>query len=252
MNILLLDDEVMMLEMLQSSVEQAISNAEIVGFRYSQDALDFATNNKIDIAFLDINVPGISGLEMARELTKRYPKINIIFCTAYREYMEDAFDMYSSGYLMKPITPEKIKNALQHLRYPMPVEEKRVKITCFGNFEAFCDGTPIRFSLKKTKELLAYLVDRNGAECKTSEIIAVLFEDDNNREYYKKLRKDLIDTFTKLDIIDVLNVSYGGLSINREIVECDYFDFKNKKISIKPTEYMTQYSFAEETFASIC
>lgn len=140
--------------------------------------------------------------------------------------------------------------ALGRLRNPVCIS-KRVKICCFGNFEAYCDGEPIQFNLTKTSELLAYLVDRNGAECRAHEIIAALFEDDNNREYYKKLRHDLLQTFEELDISDCLFVTRGGLCIRRENVECDYFDYKDGRITAPPNEYMTQYSFGEITFAGM-
>ena len=113
----------------------------------------------------------------------------------------------------------------------------------------YCDNKPIQFSLNKTKELLAYLVDRKGAECRKNEIIAALFEDDFNTEYYKKLRKDLIDTFTSLGIEEAIVISRGGLAINKEIVECDYYDYLESDQAKPPKEYMSQYSFAEETFA---
>ena len=101
--------------------------------------------------------------------------------------------------------------------------------------------------MSRTKELLAYLVDRNGAECRATEICAVLFEDKLNTYYYHKLRGDLIKTFTELGIMDCLRVTHGGLAINRDAVDCDYFDYRDRKIKEKPMEYMTQYTFGEFT-----
>ena len=126
-----------------------------------------------------------------------------------------------------------------------------MRFHCFGNFEAYCDGAPIRFSLSRTKELLAYLVDREGAECRRNEIIAALFEDELNIEYCKKLRRDLIDTFAGLGIEDALIVSRGGLAICRDKVSCDYYDYLAGERTDPPTEYMTQYSFGEETLARL-
>ena len=101
-------------------------------------------------------MPVISGLEMAKRLQQIYSSTNIIFVTGFSEYALDAFDVYASAYLTKPVTTEAITRAINHLRHP--VVSKRVRFQCFGNFEAYCDNKPIQFSLNKTKELLAYIV----------------------------------------------------------------------------------------------
>lgn len=250
MNILLADDEPLLLRKLERAVKEALPSAVCNSFSNANDALAYAKENKIDIAFLDIEMRGMTGLALAKELVSLNTKTNIVFCTGYTEYAVEAFDAYASNYLMKPISSEMIKKSLQNLRHPIEAR-KRVRFSCFGNFEAYCDGEPIRFSLTHTKELLAYLVDRNGAVCNAKESIAVLFGDNYNREYYKKIRQDLIKTFNELKISDCLVIVRGGLGIARDSVECDYFDYKDGKTAKKPTEYMTQYSFAEETFASL-
>lgn len=243
MNVLLVDDEIIVLELLKETVMKVLPQANSVSFASSREALEYAEHHPIDIAFLDINMRIIDGVTMARKLQSLYPKINIIFCTGYSEYMKDAFDLYCSGYLLKPVTEEKIRQAVEHLRYPVQPAAKRVAIQCFGNFEVFVNGMPVKFKYNRTKELLAYLVDRNGTDCSTLELIAVLFGDDVNRSYFNHLRKDLIDTFTDLGVNDILRTKRGRLGINRETVDCDYFDYLDGKRSDKPEEYMAQYSF---------
>ena len=249
MNLLLVDDEKLALEALNKAVLGVLPEGNVHSFQKARLALECAEENKIDIAFLDIDMPVISGLEMANKLQQINSNTNIIFVTGFSEYALDAFNVYASGYLTKPVTAEALKGAVNHLRYP--IISKRVRFQCFGNFEVYCDNKLVQFSLNKTKELLAYLVDRNGAECRKNEIIAALFEDNFNTEYYKKLRKDLIDTFTSLGIVETIGISRGGLAINKELVECDYYDYLGKKQGKIPKEYMTQYSFAEKTFASL-
>lgn len=68
---------------------------------------------------------------------------------------------------------------------------------------------------------------------------------------YKKLRNDLIDTFAGLGAEDLIVASHGGLAINKDKVECDYYDYLAGERSEPPTEYMTQYSFGEVTLASL-
>lgn len=250
MTCLLVDDEPLLLRKLHRAVAEVMPDAAVHEYTDPAEALAFAKGSRVDIAFLDIRMRGMDGLELAKSLVESYPKTNIVFCTGYSEYALEAYDCYASDYLLKPITAERVKKTLGRLRHPIGAP-KRVKIRCFGNFEAYCDGAPIQFNLTKTSELLAYLVDRNGAECRAHEMIAALFEDENNREYYKKLRHDLLQTFSALGILDCLFITRGGLGIRRETVECDYFDYKDGKSTSPPNEYMTQYSFGEITFAGM-
>lgn len=249
MNLLLVDDERLALESLKKAVFEILPHANSTSFQKASQAIAFAETTQVDIAFIDIDMPIMNGLEMARALQKLNPQVNVIFVTGFAEYALDAFDLCASAYLTKPVTPEAIAKAMQQLRHP--VEQMRVRLHCFGNFEIYCDNAPVHFTLARTKELLAYLVDRQGSECRKNEIISALFEDDLNVEYYKKLRKDLIDTLTALGLEDLILVSRGGLALNKEIVQCDYYDYLAGDRSVPPLEYMTQYSFGEQTFAAL-
>lgn len=249
MNLLLVDDELLSLEVLKKMVSKVLPDETLHPFHKAYEAIAFAKMRRIDIAFLDIDMRIMNGLEMAKELQKMNPQTNIIFVTGYDEYAMDAFRLYASAYLTKPVTEEAVADAVRHLRHP--IREKRVRFQCFGNFEVYLDDKPMKFALNRTKELLAYLVDRNGCECRKNEIIGVLFEEENNVEYYKKLRKDLLDTFAEHGLENVIYVSRGGLAINKDHVSCDYYDYLAGNREEAPAEYMNQYSFAEETAAKI-
>lgn len=248
MIILLVDDEIPALNELESAVTEAIGEANIYSFSKASEAMAFAEEKKIDIAFLDINMRFMDGITMAKKLVEFYPKCNIIFCTGYSEYALDALDTYCSGYLLKPISTEKVKTALEHLRYPTERQKKRVELRCFGNFDVLVDGVPVAFKYKKSRELLAYLTDRAGAEATTQEIIAAIFEE-NKTSYFSNIRLDLINTLADLDCVDIVETAYGRMRINRDKVDCDYFDYLDGNTSLFHGEYMSQYSFAETTCA---
>ena len=254
MIVIAVDDERFALENLAESIKQASSDAKIHRFRYPEDALDFARGNPVDVAFLDVEMVGMNGVELAQRLKIHHPDINIIFSTGYGHYRDAAFDLHASGYLTKPITPEKVKKELDNLRRPVR-NPNRIRIRAFGNFEVYLDGNPISFKYSKTKEMLAYLVDRKGALCTNGEIMAILFEDDNGHEaYFRSLRKDLTDVLEAAGCSQVLCQQRSRIGIVAELVDCDYFNWcigKRTGGNAFHGEYMTQYSWGEYTNAML-
>ena len=255
MRIIAVDDEKIALEALAGAIKAIVTEDEVVTFRYSEDALEYAKQNLCDIAFLDIEMVGMSGVELAEELKKLNSEINIVFCTGYGGYRGAAFDLHASGYLMKPITPEKIKRELENLRRPISVK-KKLKVQTFGNFEVYIDGKPLYFKYRRTKELLAYLIDRVGSMCSVGEIIGILFEDESGREdYFQKLRRDLISTLDDVGCSEAIVHKRGMLGVAVTEIQCDYYDYLNNKKDLSISyfgEYMSQYSFAEFTNAQLC
>ncbi len=254
MRIIAVDDEKIALDALSEAIKAIVTEDEVISFRYPEDAIDFIKDNPCDIAFLDVEMAGMSGVELAEELKKYNSEINIVFCTGYGNYRDAAFELHASGYLMKPITPEKVKRELENLRRPI-IEKKKLKVQTFGNFEVYLDGKPIAFKYRRTKELFAYLVDRVGAMCTVGEIIGILFEDDSGREdYFQKLRRDLLSTLEEVGCADAIIHKRGMLGVVVTALQCDYYDYLNNKKTLETVyfgEYMSQYSFAEYTNAHL-
>ena len=254
MRIIAVDDEKIALEALSGAIRAIVAEDEVVSFRYPEDAIEYAKANPCDIAFLDIEMVGMSGVELAEELKKYNDEINIVFCTGYGNYRDVAFDLHASGYLMKPITPEKVKRELENLRRPIS-EKKKLKVQTFGNFEVYIDGKPLNFKYRRTKELFAYLVDRVGAMCSVGEVIGILFEDEGGREdYFQKLRRDLLSTLEEVGCENAIVHKRGMLGVVVTELQCDYYDYLNHKKDLSTSyfgEYMSQYSFSEYTNAHL-
>ena len=252
MRIIALDDEELALEGLMDAIRGCAPDAELHGFSYAEDVLAFIETHSCDVAFLDVEMAGLNGVELAEQLKLRNPDVNIIFATGFSAYQSPAFDLHASGYLMKPITAEKVKKELDNLRRPVP-ESKRIQVRCFGNFEVYLDGIPPEFKYHKTKELLAYLVDRKGALCTNGEIIAKLFGNDNHDTYLRSLRKDLLDTLETAGCTDVITQQRGKLGLVPEAIRCDYYDWcEGKRMgNAYMGEYMAQYSWSEFTNAAL-
>ena len=249
MRVLAVDDEAIMLERLEGCIREVLPDAEVHGFRRPSEALDFAEKNPMDIAFLDIQMRGMDGIALGKKLGVLLPQLNIIYITAYAEHAFDAYQLNASGYLLKPVDPEEMRKQLQHLRYPVP-QKKRITFHCCGNFEVSVDGRRLNFKYERTRELLAYLVDRCGASCSKDEIMSILWEDETHPSYFQNLRKDLQDTLRRAGCEEVLDKQRGKLAIKTDLVTCDYYQWRNRKAPWKDLyqgEYMKQYSWAEAT-----
>lgn len=260
MRILAVDDKAMPRKVLVRAIEEAAPEAEVVACASATEVLDLPDVASYDVAFLDIDLPGTSGIELARQLKRLNPRMNIIFATGYGEYMADAFSLHSSGYLMKPITASAVATELENLRFPPePPRSNTLYARCFGHFEAFVDGRPLQFERTKSKELLAYLVDRRGAVVSLREVEATLWEDRPlneraNGSYLRTLVSDLRRTLEACGCADILLKRYGALGIIVDRIECDYYKFlQGDPLAIASWrgEYMEQYSWAEPTKAAL-
>lgn len=253
MKILAVDDEKIALQGLLSSIQKAAPDATVYGFRYSSEAIEQMKNEPCDVAFLDIEMKDMNGVSVAQKLKEINPDINIIFATGFGSYRDEAFDLHASGYLIKPITAEGVKRELENLRHPVP-RPRKLKAIAFGNFQILYGEEHVKFKYQKTKEMLAYLIDRRGSMCSGNELMSVLFEDDTHQKYYNQLRLDLINTLKALGCESVIVQARGSLGISVAELECDYFDYLNGKeelANLYHGEYMAQYSFAELTNASL-
>lgn len=258
MRIIAVDDEKIALEGLVDSIKEAVGSAEVTGFRRAEEALQYAKKSICEIAFLDIEMRDMGGLELAERLKKYNPGINIIFTTGYSEYTKDAIFMHVSGYILKPVTTEKIMHELDNLRYPVKNAESKVKVCTFGSFEVYIDEKPIKFKYQKTKELLAYLVDRKGALCTNGELIGILWQDkeelSGSMSYFKNIRADLINTLSLYGCEDIMIRQRGCLGVAVDKISCDYYEWLAKNPAYSDAyrgEYMYQYSWSEFTNGSL-
>ncbi|MEG0615747.1 MAG: response regulator [Oscillospiraceae bacterium] len=259
MNIIAADDERIALQLLISSIREAVPQAQVYGFGSGEEALAFGSENPCEVAFLDINMGDMDGITLAKHLKQLNPMVNIIFVTAYKKYAMEALSLHSSGYIMKPATKEKIEHELEHLRHPVPMQTKHnLWVQCFGNFEVFADGEPIKFSYSKTKELLAFLIDRKGTFCSNGEIIAALWEDDGDsvkkNSYLRDLRADLLTTFTAFGAEECIRRQRGIMAVSLDKIACDYYNWMQgdiEAINAYRGEYMSQYSWGEFTLGGI-
>lgn len=259
MRIIAVDDKPVPRRALVHAIQQAAPDAHVSACSSADEVLALPDLTGYDVVFLDIDLPGKGGIQLARELKAIHPRINIVFATGYGEYMADAFALHSSGYLMKPITADKVRRELADLRHPLdsPATDQ-LTVRCFGNFEAFSRGKSIDFERTKTKELFAYLVDQRGAVVGMRTVEAALWEDARSKtvssSYLRTLVSDLKHTLESYGHDNVIVRRYGEIGIDCSLISCDYYDLLAGDPSALASwrgEYMSQYSWAEPTKAAI-
>lgn len=136
-----------------------------------------------DVAFLDVQMPRMTGLALAERLLTIKPDVNIVFLTAFEQYALDAFRVEAIDYLLKPIRNDDIDRVLQRLnkkrpKPALPSQPFRPLIRCFGTFEvAGPHGEPVKWPTKKTEELFAYMWMNRGHSLGKWALVELLWPD---------------------------------------------------------------------------
>ena len=256
MRILCVDDEVLILELTVAMCRALPQKPEVTGVSSAEEALGFLGGNQADIAILDINLPDMDGITLAARIKELQPDISIIFLTGYSEYAVDAFGLHASGYLLKPVNAKRLADEIEYAvrGRPAPPAAPRVSVRTFGEFDVFVDAKPIVFSRARAKELLAYLVDRQGGYVTRANVFAVLWEDGlYDRSMQKQLDvviRSLRTTLEENGVADIIEIRKGSLRVVPEKLDCDLYRFFRGEIDAVDAyrgEYMNAYSWASLT-----
>ena len=265
MKIYVLDDEPFALRGTIKTIQEVVPEAEVMGFGRAKEAIACASEMDVkpDVVFSDIEMPGISGLDFAVRFKMICPDAKIIFVTAYSQYALEAFRLHVHGYILKPITAERVREELEYALRDRVTEgaervsggsgsgevagknaeesgnsktssgnvrnasAEKLRVQCFGYFEVFWKGEPLMFGRRQTRELLAYLIDRKGAACTSEQIAAALWEDEDNLKNLKAririLISDLRQTLAGIGQEDLIIRRSGQIAIRRDGVDCDYY-----------------------------
>ncbi|MBQ9607098.1 MAG: response regulator [Lachnospiraceae bacterium] len=257
MDILIVDNEKTALKQVSRVLRSVASDAMIKKTSDVDDALRLCRETAFDVAFLDIEMPSKDGLTLAKEIKDIRPMTNIVIITAFPEYALEAYKLYVSDYVLKPVTHEDLKNALSNLRNPIREKRKGLYVRCFGDFAVFYDARPLSFGRAKTKEMFAYLIDRKGAECTNAQIRAVLWrdhvsDDDKQRHYFAQITYELRAKLGEWGLADIYIQSRDSYAIVPDKIPCDYYEaLQSKDFEGFEGEYMAQYEWAEFRIGNI-
>ena len=261
MLIFAIDDEPVLLETLRDAIARAEPGADLRAFPLGKAALRAMEEEGVrpDVIFTDIRMPGLSGLELAVRLKTVSPNSRIIFVTGFEEYAMQAFRLHASGYLLKPVDAAQVREELDALRRPLEaLRPDKLQVRCFGYFEVFWQGTPLRFGRQQAKELLAYLISREGDACTMEQISTALWEDDNDLAAtgvrIRTLLNDLRTTLRSIGMEKAIVRRRGWIAVDRKEIDCDFYRLLDGDVAALNSFhglFMQQYSWAELTAGSL-
>lgn len=112
MTILIIDDEQQSIDILSRLLSRIEGISQIHELLDPRQVMDFLTNNIVDLVFLDIDMPYISGLKLGEEIKKSFPSINFIFVTGHTDYALYGYELYPIDFLIKPVNPLRLEKAM--------------------------------------------------------------------------------------------------------------------------------------------
>lgn len=136
-NIAVCDDEKVQVELLANYVKNWAKKhgiRVIIEIFHSAESFDFSwsVNKKYHILLLDIQMPGLNGVELAKKIRREDELINIIFITAISDYIHEGYDVSAINYLIKPVREEKLYECLDRAAQRIHREEKVILIDVDG------------------------------------------------------------------------------------------------------------------------
>lgn len=252
MNVIYVDDERPAIDNFRLTTADFSEIKSLHTFQRGEDALSFAEDNTVDVAFLDIEMPGLDGIALAKALRAHTPDLRIVFVTAYSQYALEAWNVDATGYLLKPYTAGDIRRALAKCTY-RPLPSHQVVIQTIPTLAITVKGTPLHITSAKERELMALLIEHGERGFTAGEGIAYLWPDKKNDPSSQSL---LRMTFKRLSLTleqagagHILGSEGNRRYLKTDEVDCDLYRILagDRQEAKKYTgEYLREYSWAEE------
>lgn len=252
MKTILVDDMILDLQLFELKCAD-MPEFEIVGkFTDPLAAIAYAQDHVVDFAVLDIDMPGMNGMELARRLRQLRGDIIIVFATAHPKFAVDALKMKADYVVFKPFDREDIIDVLERAKLFRQRQKKRYRFHTFGLFDMEANGKPVHFRSGKAKELMALCVYRNGRPVSIHEMVEKLWGEDAadspENTGYRRTIKELTDTLKAYGAEELFLRERGSIRVRTELADSDYQDFMNGSMEacLKfQGAFMQQYSWAE-------
>lgn len=257
MKAIIICDDALSLEKVINAIE-TINNVTVAKiFAQLNDVDSFVSVNEVDVVFVDITSSKKEKIDLIKKLRNLEKRVFTILISDSKEDSLLAYSLHAAGFLLKSsISVETINEEILNIKYIDPKLFLPVTIKTFGNFSVFNNGKPVHFSIKKSREILAYLVYKQGTQVDWPTLAAEVFDEDlyDSRTYHK-IHKAVFSLKKDLDsegIGSIICCTKGHLSINENDITCDLYMFLNgdqKTINSYFGEFMYEYDWAKERTA---
>lgn len=145
-------------------------------------AIKASQSNVFDAALLDIQMPEMTGLELAEYLSVMFPRISLVFITAYNNYATEAFELNAADYILKPIRLERFNRALDKIRREIEADRKpligssgEIEIRAFGKLVVASEGRILKWKRRKSSEIFAYLLHHQGTPVHKEKLCEIMW-----------------------------------------------------------------------------
>jgi len=231
--VIVVDDENASIQISRRMLSEIADIDVVACFQSALEAKDYLTKNVVDIAILDIEMPEISGFELAHFISFE-SEINmncsIVFATAYNKYAVEAFEINALDYLIKPVNRCRFLLTIERIakNQKILVLPAKIKIRCFDSFKVLIEDKEVSFRTTKAQELIAFLIQKQGKKVTRSEIIDSLWPEFDGDKAVINLNTTLCYAKKALLQYNVsLPVTYdrGSYRIDLSNIDCDYITF---------------------------
>jgi len=238
--VIVMDDEPLALVNMEKKLKEFNSIEVIKSYTTVKDLLAEGPSLDFQVAFLDVEMPGMNGLEIARLLKEWNKNIFIVFVTAYRDYAVQAFEIHSIDYLLKPISKARLETTINRIQELLHLENKstplqirnkpKLTIQCFGGFVVLHNNKAVHWRTLKTKELFAFLFSNLNNHVPRDTIIDSLWVDTEFKKARVQLHTTvsyLRTTLSALGYSEVIQYANGCYILQLEDFQCDAHDLEH-------------------------
>lgn len=258
--VLCIGENIEKLKKVKGLVNKVLPFADVEILTNEEDIIYEVDRKEYLVILSETKEKNFDGLKIARKIHNISPQTKVIFVTEKTEYAVLAFKTRAVGYLVNDINEKNLRDEFEDLHIGIDsVANHKLEAKTFGNFELLCDGKSVKFTRAKSKELIAYLIDKRGTSASSSELIVNLWEDRDvdrtTRSMLHNLIADVRCSLQKYGILDFFDTKRNSFRIDDSKLICDYYQLLNGDVEACKKfvgEYMSSYSWAEITAGILC